>query len=83
MTQKERSVFVRFFSTLWQIIDGTRKAILNAVFFLILLFVILAFFSSEDTLIVHPETTLVINPYGNVVEQLSGTPLDQALQNAT
>jgi protease-4 len=83
MTQKERSVFVRFFSTLWQIIDGTRKAILNAVFFLMLLFVILIFFSTEDSLIVHPETTLVINPYGNVVEQLSGTPLDQALQNAT
>lgn len=83
MTRNEKSAFTRFFLTLWRIIDGTRKLILNTVFFLILIFVVLAFYNSGESLILQPKTALVISPYGNVVEQYSGTPLDQALQNAT
>jgi len=83
MAEKTRSVLFRFFVGIWRIIDGTRKLALNAVFFLILFFIVLAFVNSGSSLILQPKTALVISPYGNVVEQYSGTPLDQALQNAT
>jgi protease-4 len=83
MSQNERSVLARFFIAIWHIIDGTRKVILNAIFFLILFSVVLLFFKTGDTLIVQPQTALLINPYGNVVEQYSGSAFDQAIKNAT
>jgi len=83
MAEKARSVFFRFFLAVWHIIDGTRKLVLNAVFLVILFFIVLAFINSGSSLILQPKTALVLSPYGNVVEQYSGTPLDQVLQNAT
>ena len=83
MVNKAGSGLSRFFLALWHIMDGTRKLVLNAVFFLILFFIVMAVINSRDALILQPKTVLVISPYGNVVEQYSGTPLDQALQNAT
>ena len=50
---------------------------------LILYFVILAFIDTDETLIIQPDTALVLRPYGNVVEQYSGTPLDLAFQQLT
>lgn len=78
----ERSFISRFFIGIWRFIDGFRKVVLNLVFFLILFLVIVALFDSDDTLIVKPDTTLVLRPYGNVVEQYSGTPLDYVLMQA-
>ncbi len=83
MSSKERSAFSRFFGALWSIIDGTRKVVLNLVFFLILFVVVMAFLESGEGLVLQPDTALVLNPQGNVVEQYSGTPLDQVLQQAT
>jgi protease-4 len=37
----------------------------------------------DDTVIIKQDTALVIRPFGNIVEQYSGTPLDQILQQAT
>jgi protease-4 len=34
-------------------------------------------------LIIQPDTALILRPQGNVVEEYSGTPLDQALEQAT
>lgn len=79
----QRSALSRFFLACWRIIDGTRKLVLNAVFFVILFFIVLGFIRSGSSLILQPNTALVVSPEGNVVEQYSGTPLDQALQNAT
>jgi protease-4 len=76
----ERSTFTRFFLGIWHLIDGARKLVLNLVFLLILYFVVLAFMDTDDTLIIQPDTALVLRPYGDVVEQYSGTPLDLALQ---
>ena len=36
-----------------------------------------------ETFRLKPDSTLVIRPYGNVVEQYTTTPLDRALQEAT
>ncbi len=76
----ERSTLARFFLGIWHLIDGTRKLVLNLIFLLILYFVVLAFMDADETLIIQPDTALVVRPYGDVVEQYSGTPLDLALQ---
>lgn len=83
MSNSERSVIVRFFGGLWQLIDTTRKVLLNLVFFGLLIVVVMVLMDSGERLILHPATALVITPYGNVVEQYSGTPLDMAVQQAT
>lgn len=83
MAESERSPLILILLGLWHFIDGARKLVLNLVFLLILFFVVMAFWDSGDTLVIQPRTALVISPYGNVVEQYSGTPFDQALQNAT
>ncbi len=78
-----RSIISRFFLGIWHLIDGTRKVVLNLVFLLILYVVVLAFIDTDETFIIQPDTALLLQPYGNVVEQYSGTPLDYALQQAT
>jgi protease-4 len=82
MTEK-RSAIARFFLGIWHFIDGTRKLVLNLVFLLILYLVIIAVVDTEETLIIQPNTALLLQPFGDVVEQYSGTPLDYALQQAT
>jgi protease-4 len=79
----KRSVLSRFFLGIWRFIDGARKVVLNLIFLLILYLVLLAVVDSGDTLVIQAETALVLRPYGNVVEQYSGSPLDQAIQQAT
>lgn len=79
----ERSFISRFFGGIWRFIDGTRKLVLNLIFLLIVWVVVLALMETDETLIVKPDTALVLQPFGNVVEQYSGTPLDYALMQAT
>jgi len=79
----QRSVIARFFGAVWRLVDGTRKLVLNLVFLLILYLVVLALIDSGETLIIQPDTALVLRPQGDVVEEYSGTPLDHALEQAT
>ena len=78
----ERSFIARFFRGIWRFIDGTRKVALNLVFLLIVFIVITALIDSDETLVIEPDTALVLRPYGDVVEQYSGTPLDYVLMQA-
>lgn len=77
------SVFKRALVAGWRVIDGARKLVLNLVFFFILYLAIAALLDFEESLIIHPDTALVLQPQGDVVEEYSGTPLDFALQQAT
>jgi len=79
----ERSALTRFFLGIWHVIDGARKLVLNLIFLLIMYFVVLAVIDTGDTVIIKQDTALVLRPYGNIVEQYSGTALDQILQQAT
>ena len=79
----ERSALTRFFLGIWHVIDGARKLLLNFIFLLIVYFVVMAVIDSSDTVIIRQDTALVLQPYGNIVEQYSGTPLDQILQQVT
>ena len=78
-----QSFISRFFRGAWRFIDGTRKVLLNLIFlfFLYILFIVLV--DSGETLVIQPDTALLLQPYGDVVEQYSGTPLDYILQQAT
>ena len=74
--------FKRLFIGAWRFIDGTRKVVLNLVFFFLLYLLVMALLDFEDTLILQPRTALLLQPQGDVVEEYSGTPLDHALQQA-
>lgn len=78
----ERSFLSKFFYGIWHFINGSRKVFLNLLF---LLFLYMVFISVQpaETFRLKSDSTLVIRPYGNVVEQFSTTPLDRALQEAT
>jgi protease-4 len=76
------SAFKRTLRAAWRLIDGTRKVFLNLVFFLLLYLVVVTLLDFDETLIVQPDTALVLQPQGDVVEEYSGTPLDFALQQA-
>ena len=79
----QRSVIARVFGAIWRFVDGARKLVLNLVFLLILYLLVLVFIDSGETLIIQPDTALVLRPHGDVVEEYSGTPLDHALEQAT
>jgi protease-4 len=78
----ERSFLVRLMAGIWHFINGSRKVFLNLLFLMFLYFVYLAIQPAE-TFRLKPDSTLVIRPYGNVVEQYTTTPMDRALQEAT
>jgi len=78
----ERSFPVKFALGIWHFVNGSRKVFLNLLFLLFMYFVIISL-QPADTLRLKPDATLVIRPYGNVVEQYTTTPMDRALQEAT
>ncbi len=81
MTQ-ERSFPVRFALGLWRFINGSRIVFLNLLFLLFIYLVFLTF-QSPETFRLKPNSTLVIRPYGDIVEQYTTTPLDRAIEEAT
>jgi len=83
MTDQKRSAFARFFIGIWRFIDGTRRLVLNLLFLLIFTVIVLAFVNTSDSLVVQPKTALLLNPQGDIVEEYSGSPLDQAFMRAT
>lgn len=71
------------FSYLWKIINGTRKVILNLVFFLILAVFLVSLFSGEDPIEVPENGILVLNPNGMLVEEKTWVdPFSQFLNEA-
>lgn len=73
----------RFFRGSWRLINGARIVFLNLVFLLFLYILVIAMLDTGETLSVQPDSALLLQPYGDVVEQYSGTPLDYILQQAT
>ncbi len=83
MADPQRSAIARFFIGIWNFIDGTRRLVLNLIFLLIVFFIVMAFIDSGETLLLQSKTALVLNPQGDIVEEFSGSPLDQAFMQAT
>jgi len=78
----ERSFPVKFALGLWHFVNGSRKVFLNLLF-LLFVYVLFVAFQPPETFRLKPNSTLVIRPYGNVVEQYSTTPMDRAIEQAT
>jgi protease-4 len=69
---------LRFF---WMLLDGIRK-VLHLVLLLVLFAVVIAAFSSGKAPVLPGTAALLIAPQGELVEQLSEGPLDQAVAEA-
>ncbi len=69
--------FLGFLKVLWRGINFTRQAILNLIFFGLLLVIILA--AARRPLPLQDHTILVIAPHGEIVEQYSIDPAQRAL----
>lgn len=73
-----KSSLSRLFRLLWSGVDGLRK-ILHLLVLLLIFSIFISALSSFSTVI--PESgALVIQPTGNIVEQLAGDPFESALQ---
>lgn len=70
--------FFRFF---WHLLDGLRKAV-HLMLMLVILLLLLVLLSTTAPVIVPSSSVLVVSPSGDLVDQLSGTPLDRALETA-
>ena len=79
----ERSLPAKFFFGVWHFINGSRKVFLNLLFLLFIYAIYIAMVQPAEKLRLKPDTTLVIRPYGNIVEQYTSTAMDRALQEAT
>jgi protease-4 len=70
----------RFFVLLWRGLDGARKLLHLLLLLVIFGFVVGALSTSIPHIADH--SALVITPKGEIVEQLSGDPIDQAIARA-
>ena len=78
----QRSFLSSFLLGIWHFVNGSRKVFLNLLFLLFVYLVYLAFQPQEMTRL-KPDSTLVVRPYGKIVEQYTTTPLDRAFLEAT
>ncbi len=79
-----RNPIARFFVGLWDVMNFTRRLILNLLFFGLLFFVLLVFVlalgkGASSAKVLHDGTALVIAPEGRLVEQYSTDPVSRAL----
>ncbi|WP_045728602.1 signal peptide peptidase SppA [Xanthomonas sp. GPE 39] len=81
-----RSPIVSFFVGLWDVMNFTRRLILNLVFFgfllVLLLLVVVAMARGDGAKALRDRTTLLIAPEGKLVEQFSADPVSRALAKA-
>lgn len=82
-----RNPIASFFIGLWDVMNFTRRLILNLLFFGLLLLLLMAFVAAlgmgaSSTKVLHERTTLVIAPEGRLVEQYSTDPVSRALAKA-
>ncbi len=81
MEHAKPNLFVRFFRAIWRGFNGLRK-VLHFIL-LATIFVLVLSIMSPDSPTLPKKAALVIAPSGSLTEQLSGTPLDRALNELT
>ncbi|GAB6196807.1 signal peptide peptidase SppA [Lysobacter xanthus] len=83
MNAPRRGPIASFFVGLWDVMNFTRRLILNFVFFGLVLLLALGFLASLAGGNAHPllpRTTLVVAPEGNLVEQYTSDPVSRTLE---
>jgi protease-4 len=70
MEKKHPGALRRVFGALWALLDGLRRALLNLLLLLVIIVIAVGLFSKE-TLPVPAGGALIVNPSGELVDQLS------------
>ncbi len=81
-SSRRPNILVRLWLGFWRGVTALRMGVFNVLFLLVLALFIGAMLRGSETLIIEPETTLILNPRGVVVEEYSGTPVERALNEA-
>lgn len=72
----------RFFGALWSFLNFTRQLIFNVLFFAIVVVLLLAWLTSDGPAALGPDTALVINLQGDIVEEYTIGPREAAFAEA-
>jgi protease-4 len=72
----------RFFGGLWSFLNFTRQLIFNLLFLAIVAVLLLAWLTSDGPAALGPDTALVINLQGDIVEEYTIGPREAALAEA-
>lgn len=81
MSQEKPGLFVRIVRGIWNTLNFTRRLVFNAIFLIVLILLVSAFFRA--TPILDTRTALVLDPRGSIVEQYSTDASGRALANLT
>lgn len=79
---RKPNILLRLWLGFWRGLTAFRMAVFNILFLLILALIIGFIFSPDDQLIIEDETTLVLAPRGDIVEEYTGTPVERMLNEA-
>ncbi len=74
--------FRRFFLGLWRLLDFSRRLLLNVLFLVIVVVLLIAWFSSDKPPRLQPDTALVLNLQGELVEEYTIGPREAAFAEA-
>ncbi|MFW5926774.1 MAG: S49 family peptidase, partial [Wenzhouxiangella sp.] len=83
MTDSRRpNILVRLWLGFWHGLTAFRMAVFNILFLIVLALIIGLILAPEDKLIIEDDTTLVLAPRGDIVEEYTGTPVERMLNEA-
>ena len=80
MTERKRGVFVGLLVGFWNLLNFTRRLVVNLVFLILLIVLFVALRSGGAHLQGH--TALVLDPKGRIVEQYTSAPAQRAFASA-
>ena len=72
----------RFFGGLWRGVDFTRRLVLNLLFLLVVAIVLVAWLSSDKPPRLQPDTALVLNIQGDIVDEYTVGAQEAAIAEA-
>lgn len=79
----DRPGFIRrFFGGLWGALNFTRQLFLNLLFLAIIAVLLLAWFTGDGPVVLAPDTALVVNLQGDIVEEYTIGPREAAVAEA-
>jgi protease-4 len=80
---KKRNFLARAWFGFWRGVTTLRMAVFNVIFLIVVVAIISSMLSGGDDIEIKEGTTLVINPKGVIVEQKSGSPIDEIVGEVT
>lgn len=83
MSTSQRGFLARIWFGFWGLIDGTRRALFNVIFLVLIVLLVAALIKGDESKPLRGDTTLVLQPAGVVVDEFSITPFERVLNEAT